>query len=266
MNYDLLLKSIIDLAERAGKDIINIYNNSTNYNITYKSDSSPLTAADKASNKTICDGLEKITPEIPIISEEGKNISYSKRKTWKTFWLIDPLDGTKEFINKNGEFSVNIALIDNNVPIMGVVHAPVIQTTWYGSVYHKSYKINNNKTFNIKVNSPRKEESIKVVSSRSHSNNPKLEKYLKQFKNYSLIKMGSSIKICLVADGTAHVSPFQLGNSRVYTPLFLAIDTSPYLLLKSTLSSLYLEIIAAPAPKLPWPHRLISPSIENQRM
>ena len=207
MNYDLLLKSIIDLAERAGKDIINIYNNSIDYNITYKSDSSPLTAADKASNKTICDGLEKITPDIPIISEEGKDISYSKRKTWKTFWLIDPLDGTKEFINKNGEFSVNIALIDNNVPIMGVVHAPVIQTTWYGSVYHKSYKINNNKTFNIKVNSPNKEESIKVVSSRSHSNNPKLEKYLKQFKNYSLVKMGSSIKICLVADGTAHVYP-----------------------------------------------------------
>ena len=139
----------------------------------------------------------------------GKSIiDYAIRKKWGKFWLIDPLDGTKEFIKRNGEFTVNIALINNNQPIMGVVHAPVINKTWYGLINHVSFMLDNNsKPKHIKVNTPKTGCTIKVVSSRSHSNNPRLQSFLLQFSNYKLVKMGSSIKICLVADGSAHLYP-----------------------------------------------------------
>lgn len=207
MNNDLLLKETIQISINAGKAILNIYNNSTeDFGITLKSDNSPLTLADKASNDVICKSLNNLDSSIPILSEEGKQIDYSDRKKWSKFWLIDPLDGTKEFIKRNGEFTVNIALIENQKPIMGIVHAPILNTTWYGLENMGSYKFSENQEETIKVKIP-EENIVKVVSSRSHSNNPKLENYLKQFKDYKLIKMGSSIKICLVADGSAHLYP-----------------------------------------------------------
>ena len=207
MNNTTLLNRAISISQKAGLEILEIYNeNQFSKNIEIKSDSSPLTIADKTSNKTILTELEKIDKNIPILSEEEKNIPYSVRKTWNKFWLVDPLDGTKEFIKKNGEFTVNIALIENGSPILGVVYAPVLNTIWYGSKYNGSYIINNGKNKKIKVDNKNKTK-IKIVSSRSHANNPKLEKYLKQFSNYELIKMGSSIKMCLVADGSAHYYP-----------------------------------------------------------
>jgi len=208
LNYTNLLKSIIETSYLAGDKILEIYNdNNYKSSIEIKKDASPLTIADKASNSVIVDSLKKITNEIPILSEEEKEIDYSTRKKWNRFWLVDPLDGTKEFINRNGEFTVNIALIENNTPIMGIVYSPVKEKLWYGLKDHGSFIINN-KQEPIKIS--KKEPSngtIKIVSSRSHANNEKLKNYLKQFKKYELVNMGSSIKMCLVADGTAHYYP-----------------------------------------------------------
>tara|TARA_B100000902_G_scaffold32472_1_gene38873 strand:- start:1535 stop:2305 length:771 start_codon:yes stop_codon:yes gene_type:complete len=208
LNYTNLLKSIIETSYLAGDKILEIYNdNNYKSSIEIKKDASPLTIADKASNSVIVDSLKKITNDIPILSEEEKEIDYSTRKKWNRFWLVDPLDGTKEFINRNGEFTVNIALIENNTPIMGIVYSPVKEKLWYGLKDHGSFIINN-KQEPIKIS--KKEPSngtIKIVSSRSHANNEKLKNYLKQFKKYELVNMGSSIKMCLVADGTAHYYP-----------------------------------------------------------
>ena len=208
MNYTNLLKSIIETSYLAGDKILEIYNdNNYKSSIEIKKDASPLTIADKASNSVIVDSLKKITNDIPILSEEEKEIDYSTRKKWNRFWLVDPLDGTKEFINRNGEFTVNIALIENNTPIMGIVYSPVKEKLWYGLKDHGSFIINN-KQEPIKIS--KKEPSngtIKIVSSRSHANNEKLKNYFKKFKKYELVNMGSSIKMCLVADGTAHYYP-----------------------------------------------------------
>jgi len=208
LDYQYLLKSTIDISLIAGKKIIDIYETTNNsINVEYKGDSSPLTLADKASNKIIIDGLRKLNPGIPILSEEKKNAEYIERKDWNLFWLVDPLDGTKEFIKRNGEFTVNIALIKNGSPIMGVVFAPILNKTWYGLVDYGSYLISNNGNHKkISINQSNHDTTF-IVSSRSHSNNPKLEEFLKQFEKYELIKMGSSIKMCLVADGSAQLYP-----------------------------------------------------------
>ena len=202
----IIVDDIIRISKDAGKKILSIYN-SDDFDITIKDDNSPLTLADQASNEIICSNLKKNYKNIPILSEEEKMIEYSERKKWNTFWLIDPLDGTKEFIKKNGEFTVNIALIKNGIPILGIVHAPVLDITWYGSLDDGSFIIKKNNKKPIKVCNPKKGSSTKIVASRSHSNNPKLENFLTKINNYELVKMGSSIKICLVADGSAHFYP-----------------------------------------------------------
>ena len=207
LDYKKLSNTLLNIVKEAGKEILKIYNKA-DIDITYKDDNSPLTLADKASNDIIEKALKELTPTIPILSEEGKNIDYSNRQQWNMFWLVDPLDGTKEFIKKNGEFTVNIALISDGEPILGVVYAPVLDITWYGDIKEGSYKFENNKPpLKIKSIIPGKEDIVKVVASRSHTDNPKLKKFLKDYPNHELIKMGSSIKICLVADGTAHIYP-----------------------------------------------------------
>ena len=208
MNYSNFLKSIIDTSYLAGEKILEIYNDD-NYksSIEIKKDASPLTIADKASNNVIINSLKKINTKIPILSEEEKEIDFSSRKDWNRFWLVDPLDGTKEFINRNGEFTVNIALIEDSSPVMGVVYAPVKKKLWYGLKNYGSFLINNNeKPIKISKKKPL-DEIIKIVSSRSHANDKKLKKYLKKFKKHEIVSMGSSIEMCLVADGTAHYYP-----------------------------------------------------------
>jgi len=208
LNYTNLLKPIIETSYLAGEKILEIYNdNNYKSSIEIKKDASPLTIADKASNNVIVNSLNKINNKIPILSEEEKEIDYSTRKKWNLFWLVDPLDGTKEFINRNGEFTVNIALIENNTPIMGVVYAPVLNKLWYGLKNHGSFVINDKKNPTKILKKEPSENTIKIVSSRSHANNEKLKNYLKQFKKYELVNMGSSIKMCLVADGSAHYYP-----------------------------------------------------------
>lgn len=194
---------INDIAQKAGREILTIYN-SDSFDVEIKEDRSPLTKADKISHEIIESELKKLFPEIPILSEEGKNISFEVRKNWEYFWLVDPLDGTKEFIKKNGEFTVNIALIRNNLPITGVIFAPVLDTLYYGNLEIGAFKKEESGTVKkIQVdNNPK--DGIISVQSRSHSSEED-EKFLSKFKIKNKISIGSSLKFCMVAEGKAQI-------------------------------------------------------------
>ena len=199
------VNEVIDIAHKAGRIILQIYNKE-NFELQLKNDNSPLTEADTAAHNFIEKHLKLITPEIPILSEESSIVSWDKRKQWEHYWLIDPLDGTKEFIKKNGEFTVNIALIYRHNPILGVVHAPVLNETWIGEQNKPAKKIENGNTRTIKVKQYKPGEIYKVVGSRSHSGDS-LNEFLNNLGKYEIVPMGSSIKICLVAEGKAHLYP-----------------------------------------------------------
>ena len=200
----LPVELIIDIAKRAGDAILKVYN--TDFSVYEKSDQSPLTEADLAAHKIIANSLLELTPEIPILSEESAHIPYSLRSTWERYWLIDPLDGTKEFIKRNGEFTVNIALIDNMRPILGVIYVPVTQVTYYGSTEEGAFKqLAGSNAERIKV-SPKHSRPIRVAGSRSHAGDS-LKCYLKNLGEHEIISMGSSLKSCLVAEGKADIYP-----------------------------------------------------------
>ena len=178
LNMDQVLKHLVEISILAGEEILDVYNQS--FEITLKDDLSPLTDADRRSNDIITDKLSCFYPDIPILSEEGKDVKYPDRKNWDIFWLIDPLDGTKEFIKRNGEFTVNIALINMGNPIAGIVYAPTTKTFWYGAEGIGSFKmLENEKPKKISV-----EENIdipiRIVSSRSHPS-PKMNLFLSNF-------------------------------------------------------------------------------------
>lgn len=202
-----LLPAIIQIAEQAGAAILTIYGrDQADFNISAKSDDSPLTAADLAAHKLIVAELTKLTPDLPILSEEAADISWDIRKNWQRYWLVDPLDGTKEFIKRNGEFTVNIALIDNGEPVLGVVHAPVLAKTYYAAKGDGAFLKHAAGVRPIKVNQASRDQLVKVVGSRSHPS-PDLAGYLAQFDQHEMVPVGSSLKFCLVADGTADVYP-----------------------------------------------------------
>ena len=135
-----LLSKIDNIARNAGNEILKIYK--TDFSVTNKEDNSPLTVADTAAHEVICKNLSLLTPEIPILSEESSHIDFSERKKWRQYWLVDPLDGTREFIKKNDEFTVNIALIDGHQAVLGIVHIPVIGTSYLATINHGAYKDN----------------------------------------------------------------------------------------------------------------------------
>jgi len=200
-----LLNNIVDIAKQAGDTIMTVYD-SDDFNIELKNDDSPLTRADIAANDVIVAALTKLTPDIPILSEESANAPYDTRKHWKKFWLVDPLDGTKEFIKRNGEFTVNIAFIENGSPVLGVVYAPVLKHTYFGAEDLGAFKQeSNNLTEEIKV-ADHRDKKLKVVASRSHAG-PDLQSFLDGLGDYDVISMGSSLKLCLVAEGAAHLYP-----------------------------------------------------------
>tara|TARA_X000000950_G_scaffold32848_1_gene35326 strand:+ start:14900 stop:15697 length:798 start_codon:yes stop_codon:yes gene_type:complete len=209
LNKENLLE-IVNISVDAGEVILNYYNE--NVDVIYKDDESPLTKADLASHKIITDSIKKITPDIPILSEE-EFIDWKIRKKWKKYWLIDPLDGTKEFIKKNDEFTVNIALIENNRPILGVIYTPALNELFYSIKNFGSYKILTKKKLNtlkdakrISINK-KKSNQVKIVGSRSHSN-PILEKWVnKNFNEFDILQKGSSLKFCLIAEGSADIYP-----------------------------------------------------------
>ena len=202
-----LLPAIIKIAEQAGEAILTIYGlGQADFNISAKSDDSPLTAADLAAHRLIVAELVKLTPDIPILSEEAADISWEIRKSWQRYWLVDPLDGTKEFIKRNGEFTVNIALIDNGEPVLGVVHAPVLAKTYYAAKGEGAFLKQQTSVTAIEANKASSKQLVKVVGSRSHPS-PDLAGYLAQFNQHEMVPVGSSLKFCLVADGTADVYP-----------------------------------------------------------
>ncbi len=206
-NYEAFLDKAVAVTEKAGKSIMDIYSGN-DIGITFKEEGSPLTLADKAAHCIIAKQLKEISPDIPVFSEESSHVPFNVRKSWKTFWLVDPLDGTKEFIKKNGEFTVNIALIDNKSPILGVVHAPALNITYFAEKGKGAFKKTNvgfNKKSEIHV-SDYKGSRLEIVASRSHGSNI-LEHFLLQIGDASNISMGSSLKLCLIAEGKAHLYP-----------------------------------------------------------
>lgn len=211
----------IKAALKAGAEIMNIYN-SDDFGVVTKSDNSPLTKADLAANKIIVEHLEHT--EIPILSEEGKDIPYDKRKNWKQLWIVDPIDGTKEFIKRNGEFTVNIALIENQIPVLGVIYVPAKETLYYADK-EKAFKLENTNDSNyeqvkenkkqlpLEENSKLKTQNSKlktVVASKSHLT-PETQQFIDDLKTkyeqVSTISKGSSLKLCMVAEGSADYYP-----------------------------------------------------------
>jgi len=195
---------LTDISRRAGLKILEWYDG--DMGVTLKADDSPLTKADLASHELIKAELKSRWPEIPILSEESANIPWETRRQWRQYWLVDPLDGTKEFINRNGEFTVNIALISDHRPVTGVVHVPVSNTTYFGTQELGAWCRQGNSTAAaIRVRRPASRTPV-IVGSRSHAN-PELGRQLDRLGAYELTSMGSSLKFCLVAEGRADFYP-----------------------------------------------------------
>ena len=201
---DELIYSIIELAKKAGTAIMDVY--VSDFDIQIKDDKSPLTEADMRANAIINEGLKKVTPDVPVLSEEGREIPFDERSIWESYWLVDPLDGTKDFIKKNGEFTVNIALVEDNAPVFGVVYAPAIDLLFWGSVENGAWKKEAHNPAQAMRVADKIDETVQIASSRSHPSD-KMDSFLKQFNNFELHPIGSSLKICLVSDGSMHLYP-----------------------------------------------------------
>lgn len=210
-NISALTETAIKAAIKAGNEILDVYYN-FDFGVEFKSDNSPLTIADKRAHHVITEVLSDT--KLPVLSEEGKSISYNDRKIWNLFWLVDPLDGTKEFIKRNDEFTVNIALIEGISPIAGVVYVPVTKELYWGnsSGSFKAIAVNENEPLkNIQqLPSILKKEIFVVAGSKSHMN-PETEKYIQMLdtkgKPVEMKSKGSALKICMVAEGIADIYP-----------------------------------------------------------
>lgn len=193
-------QELIAVALEAGKKIMDIYlHEDFHESIDFKADHSPLTKADKAAHHVIDEALKRLWSEIPVLSEEGKHADYKERKQWNRFWLVDPLDGTREFIKRNGQFTVNIALIENGYPVLGLVYIPVQNTLYWGDADGASKIIDGVET-TIKVK--KSTAHITAVGSRSHSSQEEAD-VMSKYKVEQTLAVGSSLKFCLVADGSA---------------------------------------------------------------
>ena len=199
-----LLPQVVSLAREAGVSVMTIYETG-NVDVQIKADASPLTQADLASHRLIVEGLSRLTPSWPILSEESTKIPFEQRSAWQRYWLVDPLDGTKEFINRTGEFTVNIALIENGFPILGVVYAPVIERMYFALADFGAFREMDGNVSQINV-CDYKHGAVRVVASRSHRGE-KLDTFLARIGEYEAISMGSSLKLCLVAEGRADLYP-----------------------------------------------------------
>lgn len=208
------IQPLLELAKKAalqaGEAILEVYR-SGDFGVDIKSDQSPLTLADKAAHETIATHLRE--SNLPLLSEEGSHTRYEDRKNWNWFWLIDPLDGTKEFIKRNGEFTVNIALVHANTPVAGVIYAPCIDILYYGSKATGVYKLEKDKEVQLSsilkkrtLEELQQKEQITIVASKSHMNE-ETKAFINQFRNANLSSMGSSLKLMLLAEGVADIYP-----------------------------------------------------------
>lgn len=195
---------VLQLARQAGQAILDVYDHE--FEVSHKADQSPLTAADLAAHHTIVAGLALLTPDIPVLSEESADLPYDTRRQWHRYWLVDPLDGTREFIKRNGEFTVNIALIDDGRPMLGVVHVPVSGVSYVGQVGQGAHKYDEHGIRRpIHVSSP-PHAPLRVAGSRSHAGDS-LTRFLDNVGAHRIVSMGSSLKLCLVAEGSADIYP-----------------------------------------------------------
>ena len=209
MIEDIDIQKINLIAKKAGDRIIRIYQQ--DFKIEFKNDNSPLTKADIQSNEIIVNNLKYLYPDIHILSEENKEISYKIRKNWEYFWLIDPLDGTKEFIKKNGEFTVNIALIYKSIPILGVVYAPALNLLYYAQKDKGAFKKEKDKKpQKLPIYNHSNNDILKIIVSKSHYNQ-ETKDFVNNLKNHhktvEFINIGSSLKLCYIAEGKADIYP-----------------------------------------------------------
>ena len=203
-----LCRQCVDIAREAGVKILEIYN--TEFDIEQKDDKSPLTNADMASHHTIVAALSALTPDIPILSEESAKLPFEERSQWSLYWLVDPLDGTREFIKRNGEFTVNIALIKNHQSVLGVIHVPVLDIDYFAYQGGGAFKSEQRGTaYAITVKNPENNRLV-VAGSRSHGSED-MQRYMDnistRYTDVEILSMGSSLKFCLVAEGRADLYP-----------------------------------------------------------
>ena len=204
MNLTEYVEPLVALARQAGDAILEVY--ATDFDVQAKDDDSPLTQADMASHRVIEEGLHALTPDVPVISEESGLPEYAERSQWDRYWLIDPLDGTKEFVKRNGEFTVNIALIDKHRPVLGIVHVPAQNKTYTGCEGAGSTVIvadGDPEAIRVAAASA---TPVRVVGSRSHRG-ASLDAYLEALGAFEMLPMGSSLKFCVVAEGKADIYP-----------------------------------------------------------
>lgn len=202
-----LIPSLLEITRRAGEEILKVYR--TDFEVQYKDDKSPVTEADMAAHHLIVDALQELTPDIPVLSEESTGIAWAKRKHWQRYWLVDPLDGTREFLNRSGEFTVNIALIDNHRPVFGVVGVPVSGDIYWGGAltgaWHSSADGDLEQLHVVEPHSP-----LRVLASRNHLN-PDTKAFISALRDtwgpIALVQAGSSLKICRIAEGRADLYP-----------------------------------------------------------
>ena len=199
-----LLPQVVEIARQAGEAIMRLYAE-VNPSVQYKENNSPLTQADLASHHVIDEGLRRIAPHWPILSEESKEIPFEQRSGWQRFWLVDPLDGTKEFLKRNGEFTVNIALMEEGHPILGVVYAPAIDKMYFAARGAGAWKAEAGSVAAIRIGRAAHGRT-RVVTSRSHASmEDNLDRFTGGDKDCEFVTMGSSLKFCLVAEGAADI-------------------------------------------------------------
>ena len=201
--FSALLPKLISLTSVTGETIMSLQKKSSDFIV--KSDSTPLTQADNASHNLIADALEKITPDIPILSEESKETSFSVRKKWQKYWLIDPLDGTRNFIEGSKEFCINIAFIENNYPVFGLIYSPSMKAHYYRLPQQESIKLIDNVAHKICTKKPKRWG--KIVFGKYSQNNKQLQQHLRSKTNFETFRLGSALKFCFIAEGIYHYYP-----------------------------------------------------------
>ena len=203
MHYSSILPDVIKIADEASEKVLHIYQ--SDFKVSYKDDHSPITAADIASHDIIVKGLRNISRDIPILSEEGAEISWEERKKWRRFWLIDPIDGTKDFTQRTGEFTVNIAMIEDGEPVMGVVTAPALKEAFWGIKGEGAHmRDRTGRVHRIRVAEPK--DTLRVVASKNHLNE-ETRAFIETLGAHETVQAGSSLKFCRIAEGHADIYP-----------------------------------------------------------
>ncbi len=202
-SLDELLPAVVDLSLAAGAAIMKVYD--TDFAVEHKDDRSPLTQADLAAHEVLVEGLERLAP-YPVLSEESAAIPFARRREWHTYWLVDPLDGTREFVKRNDEFTVNVALVHEHEPVLGVVYAPALRLCYYAARGQGAWRRREEGAPEAIRVAPEVRDPVLVAGSRSHAGDS-LKRFLERLGPHRLVSMGSSLKLCLVADGTVDVYP-----------------------------------------------------------